>query len=204
MGRPAAGSVRRRGNSWLASVPKHKGSKSRVEVSFRDKTAADRWVSAQLWRLERGLEAERPAKPPRLTNERPVQHAGTVTRPLNQVVTADVANGMTFERLARLWHAERYEEMEKAGAERSHELLRDIELHLIPTFKDLLTMDLFGGRALVKAWLRSKSGRDPEDFGDVLDADPSPKGKATVRAGYPCARSGEPGHAPTMTSSRSC
>ncbi|HVX21281.1 MAG TPA: helix-turn-helix domain-containing protein [Acidimicrobiales bacterium] len=62
--------------------------------------------------------------------------------------------------LAFAWHHEYYEELENAGADRSIEAWRDLELHVLPYFAGLLESDLDTGRSMVKDWLRTMSGRE--------------------------------------------
>lgn len=153
MGRPLEGSIRHRGRRVLASVPVERGSGKRLECSFANEPEAQAWIDAQIERLQDGLPAE-PA--PRSARSRRVvaRHAAPQSPAGSNAMPS-------LEELGRLWHHERYEELEKAGADRSHEVLRDLEKHVFPAFEGLLGCGLREGRALVKDWLRAMSGREP-------------------------------------------
>ena len=142
MGRPRKGSIRRRGERYLASVPRLGDPKKRREASFATESEAAHWVATQLNRLEAGLEPEASQRP-----------GGIDPR----------GDASDFEQVARRWHQEHYVEMELAGAERQISVLRDMELHLFEPFAQLLRLERGEGRALVKDWLRVMSGREPLD-----------------------------------------
>lgn len=60
MARPLTGSVRRRGNKWLGSVPHLDASQKRREISFSSEDAARTWIHEQLERRAQGLEPRKP------------------------------------------------------------------------------------------------------------------------------------------------
>ncbi|HVX23313.1 MAG TPA: hypothetical protein VHB02_18375 [Acidimicrobiales bacterium] len=127
-------------------MPMLADSKKRVEYSFATEAAGQRWIDEQLARRAEGLEPEKPAN----RGVAPLRAVGPDGEPLPLPRFAD---------LARAWHREWYEEMHNAGPDRSVEAWRDIELHLLPNFAYLLDTDLETGRAMVKDWLRTMSGR---------------------------------------------
>ena len=146
MGRPARGSIRQRGDRWLAAVPRLDSTKQ-VESSFATLAEAERWRDAQLARRAQGREPEKPSRRrgPAPLLAKALERAGDDEPSLTQ--------------LALAWHHEYYEELENAGPDRSVEVLRDLELHVLPYFSGLLGRDLDAGRAMVKDWLRTMSGR---------------------------------------------
>lgn len=146
MGRPARGSIRQRGDRWLAAVPRLDSTKQ-VECSFATLADAERWRDAQLARRAQGHEPEKPSR-----RRGPVP---LLAKALERA--GDDAPSLT--QLALAWHHEYYEELENAGPDRSVEVLRDLELHVLPYFSGLLGRDLDAGRAMVKDWLRTMSGR---------------------------------------------
>lgn len=148
MGRPRTGAIRERGGRWLASVPRLEDPRRRHEASFASESVARAWLVEQLERLSQGLAPELPRSQ---SNEEVVAvHGG-------------------FEEVARRWHAERYFEMERGGAERQANVIRDMELHLFGPFARLFELDLLAGRQLVKDWLRVMSGRAPRDSESPLE-----------------------------------
>jgi glutathione S-transferase len=144
MGRPLKGSVRRRGNRWLASVPRRRGAATRLETSFSTESAAQDWRKRQLKRLEQGLDAVAP--------DRMKRPAGLPPAVRNRA--------SAFIDMALDWFEERYGEMEKAGAERARNTRRDIELHLAGAFVDLFELDVVQGRQLIKDWMRLMAGHE--------------------------------------------
>jgi hypothetical protein len=61
MARAPKGSLRPRGDRWLASVPMLADPKKRVEYSFATEAAGQRWIDEQLARRVDGNEPEKPA-----------------------------------------------------------------------------------------------------------------------------------------------
>lgn len=148
MARPPKGSLRPRGNRWLAAVPTLSGQPRRVEYTFATEAAAQRWIDEQLARRADGYEPEKPAE----RGVAPLRATDADGRPLPLPSLGE---------LAKAWHREWYDEMHNAGPDRSVEAWRDIELHVLPNFRRLLGSDLETGRAMVKDWLRTMSGRQP-------------------------------------------
>ena len=154
MGRPLKGSVRRRGTSWEASVPTLDRS-GRVTASFETETAAKVWAGAQVARLARGEEPERPA--PRRRG-RP----GAADK-ARRAGAAGAASVPSLRALGQRWHAERYVALERADAGRAADVMADLELHVFPAFEDLLGCDVEAGRARVIDWVRVMAGKQPMD-----------------------------------------
>jgi hypothetical protein len=138
MGRHLEGSVRRRGNKWLASVP---NGTRRMECSFASEDEALAWIAVQLMRVAQGLVPERPTRTP-------IKTPPSTTTVVNDTPAAQPV--LSLEAVGREWHHERYEEMEGAQSDRSFETLKDLEMHIFPAFNDLL-----GRMGLPRVWLTS-------------------------------------------------
>lgn len=151
MGRPLEGSKRRRGTKVLASVPDATSTSGRREYSFDDDPSADAWIAESLARRRAGLPPAKPQRTPRSVVV--TRQPQTIRGPLGPA--------------ARAWHSEHYEEMLRGGADRSSDVARDLENHIIVVFDALTLMPYEEARDLVKAWLRTMSGRKPKgaDFG---------------------------------------
>ena len=73
-----------------------------------------------------------------------------------------------FVAAALAWHAEHYDELLRGGPDRANQVQRDLTKHLMPVFKNLLSMPAPDGRQLVKDWVRVMSGRKPKGVGSTL------------------------------------
>jgi hypothetical protein len=125
MGRPRSGSVRKRWNRWLGSVPTFDNSTRRPEYAFDTEDEAWSWVRAQLECLDQGIAPERPP-----TARRPGRPSAD-----ERAIGKGRAPGRaapSIEPIARGWSTERYEEMENAGADRAADEHRDLELPAHP------------------------------------------------------------------------
>ncbi len=143
MGKPRTGSVSARGDLWRASVPRLDDPRKRLETTFATEADAWAWVRDQLERLAQGLA---PVLPVRVT----------------VATTGDVeVTPTSFTDVGRAWYRERYEELERAGADRACDVYRNLEGHLVPAFADLFECDLKTGRQRIVDWLRAMSGRKP-------------------------------------------
>lgn len=140
MARPLSGSVTRRGKAWRASVPRLDDPTRRLETTFPNEDVAWAWVEAQLARREEGLAPQLPKR----TSQVP-SHASTTT----------------FTQVASLWFYEHYVALQRAGGERACGVERDMEMHVIPAFRDLFDCQVIEGRARVIDWLRTMAGWAP-------------------------------------------
>lgn len=127
----------------------------RVTANFPTDTQAEAWVDAQIDRLDQGLEPERPA--PR----RRGRPSATDTAARDAAVRR--AGVSLLEEIGRKWHKERYLALEYANADRSDDVLDDLELHIFPAFEGLLGCDVEAGRARVIDWVRVMAGKQPVD-----------------------------------------
>lgn len=160
-GRPLTGSFSDRGGVCDASVPRRRGEKPRVHATFVSRAAAEPWVAAQVERLNEGLEADEPVvgtpgylpAPARVA--RAARAASVAARPA-------AAPDCGFEYWARRWHRERYIALHRADAERTEELMRDMETHLFPVFGGPLEVgSVEERRDKVVSWVRTMAGYDP-------------------------------------------
>lgn len=143
MGKPRTGSVLARGDLWRASVPRLDDPRKRLETTFAMEADAWAWVRDQLERLAQGVA---PVLPVRAT----------------VATTGDVEVTQTsFAAVGWAWYRERYEELERAGADRASDVHRNLEGHLVSAFADLFECDLKTGRQRIVDWLRAMSGRKP-------------------------------------------
>jgi hypothetical protein len=159
MGRPRTGSVRPRGNTWLASVPKlhpKPDESPRLECGgFPTEDAAWEWITAQLERLGAGLEPEKPSRA-----ARPKRAPAATPAPTRPKVP--------LQPIAEAWAQERYLELHGAGGDRTNQVTTQINKHLLPTFDGLLELDFIEGRALAKDWIRTMAGWPPLTEGSKL------------------------------------
>jgi hypothetical protein len=155
MGRPLTGKVDHIGDAWVASVPKRRGQNKRVQCTFRDETAAQQWVAKQLRRLNAGLDAE-PAATDGGVRNRPAVKA----RP--QAIVPAAGAPVPLEPIARRWHAEQYDALHRGDADRTRDVLADLERHILPAFP-VLPVDVETFRAELTDWVRVMAGYDPKD-----------------------------------------
>ncbi len=153
MGRPTTGSVRQRGQRWLASVPRLSPPGKRLECSFMSEAEADAWVDEQLARRATGLE---PIKPAQEQVRQPRADPTAVAAPAEAV-----GELYTLEDYARAWHAEQYEKLHGAGPDRAKDVLDDIEIHLLPAFGGPIETNIAHGRLKIVAWTRRMAGYPP-------------------------------------------
>ena len=177
-GRTLKGSIRARGRSWYASVPRLDHPTKRLEVPFPTEADAQAWIEVQIERLHQGLA---PIKP---EAKRSIASASSAPTPVAATArAAGTAAVMGFIAVGLAWRHERYVEFEHAGAEREAETLRDLELHVFPYLAGLFDCDLPTGRALLKDWVRAMSGRKPTTPGSPFQAASPPKARSSV-TGY--------------------
>jgi integrase len=172
MPRRPEGHVRPRGNRFLASVPRLANPKRRAEYSFATEWQGWQWINEQLTRREEGFEPE----PPRRTAGAAVAAPDVAST----TPSAPASSLPTFASLAADWHREYYDELEQAGPDRAAEAWRNMEQHVIPAFSGLLGTDVDEGRAQIKDWLRTLSGRRPLTAGSTFSPCPRPYARQTV------------------------
>ncbi|MGC8510035.1 MAG: hypothetical protein ACP5PB_04090, partial [Acidimicrobiales bacterium] len=114
-----------------------------METTFADKADGAAWVSEQLDRRAHGLAPVLPVR-------------GTVATAGDVEVTQT-----SFATVGWAWYRERYEELERAGADRASDIYRNLDGHLVSAFADLFECDLKTGRQRIVDWLRAMSGRKP-------------------------------------------
>ena len=159
MGRKRKGSKRQRGSKWLASVPRIDHPTKRVECSFAGEAQADAWIDEQLDRLDRGLAPTRPQAETPSPTASPTASAARAADP-----TTTVRSGGPFATLreyAMAWHHEKYVALHGAQPERGDEVLRDLELHILPAFDGPIETDVSRGRQAVIEWTRRMAGYPP-------------------------------------------
>jgi hypothetical protein len=138
MGRPLTGSKAQTTTGWTASVPVRRGDRHRIHRHVATELEADVWIAAQLDLLTAGLDAD-PDLVPAVTAQ-------------PSFATVD------FTQAAWAWHKERYSLQHRADAEREADVARDLRLHVIPAFSDLLELDVTEARARVLGWTRMMAG----------------------------------------------
>lgn len=141
MGRPLKGSIRKKGNSWEATLPRRKGAKHSISASFPTEADAKRWVDEQKPRIEAGLDTERPARPER-----------------QRSLAAPKHDARALVELGRRWMHQRYDQLHTADAERAGEVKAQFENHIVPAFQDLIGRDIEDGNARVVEWVRAMAG----------------------------------------------
>ncbi len=155
MARALTGSVRERAGSWEASVPRLSDPKRRMSARFTTEADAWAWTADQVKRLRQGLEPERSAGRRRGRPARVERGA--------RVGATRRGDAVSLAAIGRRWHAERYQALEYAGADRAADVLADLEMHVFPAFEDLLGSDVEAGRARVIDWVRVMAGKKPVD-----------------------------------------
>jgi hypothetical protein len=185
MGRPLTGSVERKDGAWVASVPVRKGDRRRLTCSFPTQRSAQRWVKAQVERLDAGLDAEPAAKQGRLRRQ-------TTTASITAAVAAVGATGepgevaavtppqLDFAACARRWHHEKYVLLHGADAERTRDVLADLENHIIPVLAGPITGDVLETRDTLIAWVRVLAGYPGETGGPEPGPDARTYARTTV------------------------
>jgi len=192
MGRVASGCVRKKGNRWMASVPKLAEAPKRLECSFLTKAEAWSWIDEQLGRRSEGLEPEKPRRDAPLAEPNDTRPSPAEGTPETGVARGQASPVLAMRRsgplppldvLAWAWHHEYYEELENAGPDRAADARRNLELHVLPAFPALLSCEVATGRNLVKDWLRVLSGRRPHTPGSPFAPGSTTYGRQTAN-GY--------------------
>jgi integrase len=147
---------------WLASVPLRRGLKKRVYGTFAPDAdaAADAWMAEQVARLESGLEAVGPTRKGRASR---AGSKASLAAP-----APAVQEWLTFEEYALAWHHEQYVMLHRGGPERGQAVLRNLQLHILPTFGGPIEVDVARGRAKLVEWTRKMAGY-PAVPGDPVD-----------------------------------
>lgn len=165
MPRPLKGSMVCKGSSWIASVPRIKGSRQRVSSSFpgNQKSQAKAWIATQIERLNAGLEAE-PAPPQGRIDSTPAVVAPATTPPVSATrhLATDAfafGDGPDFKTVADAMVQERYVMLRSGQAARADAVARMIELHLEPAFCGPIPLEPMEGRQRVVDWVVASAGR---------------------------------------------
>ena len=124
MSRPLSGSKRIKNGTWLVSVHRRRGSTERVYATFRRdaEAAADRWLAAQVERLNAGEEAQGSTNAPRVRRSPRVRRTRVDQTQTSAAPTKTRAR--TFEEYAMAWHHEQYVLLHRAQAERTRDVWR--------------------------------------------------------------------------------
>lgn len=158
MARPLKGSLEQKGDSWVASVPIRKGDRKRLTCSFRTEATAQRWIDAQIERLNEGLDAVPAPKEGRIARS-PSLTATPAVAADNRPIDPAEADGPDFETVADDFIDERYVLLRRGGAERADEIRRVVRLHLKPAFGGPIPLDAAAGRRRVVNWVVACAGR---------------------------------------------
>jgi integrase len=173
MPRQAAGTFRERSGRTLASVPSPFGAKGRIERSFADQAAAQRWVNDCLSARADG---------------RPYPDASNYQLRVAPVVKLRTAP-RTFGEIAWAWWREVYVEDRRAQPHRRMSVETMLRRRIVPFFDAQLTSIDAMHRDHVRAFVRFLAGLEPIDIGEqprrlaVVSAEEFTVNEAAVHCG---------------------
>lgn len=167
-GRPLKGSIEHRDGVWDASVPRRRGEGRRVQASFTTLAAAEKWRTAQVARLNDGLEAEppdpdtpgykpSPNRAARRAEQKTAPAAGSLHKPPAGAAGPDFL--ATAERMCRE-HYEIGRHGDPNTAEATRSIIRN---HLAPLFPGQIPLDAEAAAARVLEWTLAQAGRKLAD-----------------------------------------
>lgn len=172
MGRKLTGSIEYRDGVWDASVPRRRGERPRLSATFDRLTAAEKWRTAQISRLEAGLDAEAPVpgtpgyrpSPARAVRRAARKAARTCAQPAAPEVEADA--GPDFLAAAERMCREHYELGRHGNPDTARATRSIIRKHLAEIFPGSIPLDAEAGAARVNEWVLAQAGRlvDDDDY----------------------------------------
>lgn len=140
-GRPLKGTPWQRGSSWVVTLPPQRGSRRRVDTTFRGRRDAERWSAAAI----AALMADQPLPDP---------------APFRLVVTTRRRVATSFADVANDWFAEHYEgnRPDVPSPKRCESVRQRLDKHVIPFFAARTDHVKDVSRDMVRDWLDAMAG----------------------------------------------